>query len=254
MAVDAPIKRDQKTRLLNQACQRNTPAELHFQRGEADLITARVRLLGLDAELIYVDRPQVVGSQFRLRPRQSAMVYFLLAGTRYAFHSRVVKPRCLVRLNARQRVFGAALAIPAEVRPQQRRADFRLSLAGYDWTVALCHQGEREHPRRCAIDAHRFKVRLVNISAGGVEALVDPSAIRGCGQGDVFFMTFFLPEVEQEFCMRTELRHTRHIHNGRSTLAGFMFLPWEMAPLKPYVRQINRFIATEQRRQLRRGR
>jgi len=254
MAIDAPIRQTDTIRLLGEACQRNTSAELHFQHGQADVITARVRMLGMDEEQIFVDRPQLVGSELRLRPRQPAMVYFLLGGTRYAFHTRVVKPRCLVRLNSRQRVAGASLSVPAEVRPQQRRADFRLSLAGFDWIVAHLHRGSSQNGGHCPMDTRPCRARLNNISAGGVGALVDTSAAGDWNAREIFFMSFSLPGVEQEFLMMTELRHHRRIHDGLTTLAGFKFCPWPLAPLQPYVRQIRRFIAAEQRKQLRRGR
>jgi hypothetical protein len=54
--------------------------------------------------------------------------------------------------------------------------------------------------------------------------------------------------------MRAQLTHYRRIHDGLSTVAGFEFQPWSVVPMKEQVREILRFIAAEQRRQLRRGR
>jgi c-di-GMP-binding flagellar brake protein YcgR len=254
MSAAATIEREDTVRVLRQACQRNTPAELHFPHEGAGLITARVRMLRIEEDQIYVDRPQAGGSPLSLDPGRSVTVHFLVGGTRYAFDSRIRRPHCLVQLNASQQIAGTALAIPAEVRQQQRRADFRLSLAGYEGVVAKIHAGVREGGGSCAIDARVVSARLVNISTGGLGVLLDTSATAGWRVGAVFFMSFSLPEVEVEFCMMTELRHLERIHEGASTVAGFIFLPWELCPLQPYARRISRFIATEQRKQLRRNR
>lgn len=190
----------------------------------------------------------------QIRPRQSVMVHLLLSGKRYAFGSSFTRAHCFVRLNARQKVAGCALAVPAEIREQQRRADFRLSLASFQRIMATVHRGSLDGGGCAPIDARPWPAWLVNISSGGVGAVVDSKFTRDWRAGEVFFLTFRLPEVEVEFLMTAQLRYCRRIRDGRATVAGFMFTPWPFAPLKPYQQTITRFIATKQRKQLRRGR
>ena len=240
--------------LLTEACNRNAAAELHFDGQEGARVTARVRLLGLEPELVLTDRPQSMGRPVVFRPRQPVLVHFPLGGVRYAFRTQVVRCHYPVRLNATQQVAGIALAMPSEVREQQRRADFRLSLAGCEAIQAEMHPGSPDGGGSAPIDARRFSARLINISAGGVGQLVDAQEARKWKHRDTFFISFCLPDVEGEFRMVAELRHERRIHEGRSAVAGFKFLPWPLVPLKASVRQILKFTAVQQRRQLKRGR
>jgi c-di-GMP-binding flagellar brake protein YcgR len=179
--------------------------------------------------------------------------YFLLGGTRYAFRSRISKARCSVRLNAQQQVPGMGLFLPAELRVQQRRADFRLSLASHE-VIAQGHPGSSENGGCCSIAAQRFNARLTNISAGGVGVLVNRSVTREWKPGQVFFLSFSLPEIKPTLCMMTDLRHMRVIHDGLYAVAGFKFLQWPPVPMKQYLREITQFIAAEQRRRLSKGR
>ena len=254
MGVATAAKSEKRYTLIEEACHRNTAAELHFDGGDGELAVARVRLLGLDQQQVFTDRPQSVGKPVAIHSHQVLSVYFVLGGTRYGFRSRVIRSQCMVRLNANHQVVGMAVAFPSEVREQQRRADFRLSLAGHGTMIAEVHQGARETGGSAPIDAQRFIARLLNISAGGVGLLVDAQEARGWHPGDMFFISFQLPDEESEFQMMTELRHHRPIHDGLSTVAGFQFVPWPIVPMQTHVRQIGRFIAAEQRRQLRRGR
>lgn len=254
MGVATGVKPEKRYSLLAEACHRNTAAELHFDCGEGGLVTARVRLLGLDRQQVLTDRPQSMGKLVVFKRRQPLLVYFPLGGVRYAFRSHVVRSQCLVQLNARQRVMGMAVAFPSEVREQQRRADFRLSLAGHGAMIAEVHQGLPGDGGSAPIGAKRFSARMVNISAGGVGLLIDARETRDWRLGDTFFVSFHLPDVEAEFQMMTEFRHYRRIHDGLSAVAGFRFIPWPLVSTKAQVRHILRFIAAQQRCRLRRGR
>lgn len=254
MAVSTPVKQTDKYEILRQACARNASAELHFEDPETGLITARVRLLDMDAERIYMDRPQSTGRRVELKPRQAVAAYFLLNGTRYAFRSRIARPHCYVRLNQKQQVPGTAVTLPARVERQQRRAEFRISLVGYKDLKVMVHGGSADNGGTAPVDSARWAGRLLDISAGGVGALFKTLPKPRWRPGQLFFLAFGLPGVETTFVVLAELRYLRRIHEGQATIAGFKFRPWPMVPMESYRRQITRFLATEQRRQLRRGR
>ena len=254
MAVSTPVPQTDKYQVLRQACARNTSAELHFEDPEAGLITTRVRLLDMDAERIYTDRPQSIGRRVGLKPRQAVVACILLKGTRYAFSSRIARPHCYVRLNRRQQVPGTAVTLPAQVGRQQRRGEFRISLVGYKDLKVAVHGGSADNGGAAPVDSVRSAGRLLNISAGGVGALFKTGPKPRWRLGQLFFLAFGLPGVETTFVILAELRHLRRIHEGLATIAGFKFRPWPMVPMESYRHQITRFIAVEQRRQLRRGR
>jgi c-di-GMP-binding flagellar brake protein YcgR len=254
MAVSTPVPQKDKYQVLRQACARNASAKLHFEDPETGLITARVRLLDMDAERIYMDRPQSVGRRVDLKPKQAVAAYFLLNGTRYAFRSRIARPDCYVRLNQTQQVPGTAVTLPAQVGRQQRRAEFRISLVGYEDLEVAVHGGSADNGGAAPVDSVRWAGRLLNVSAGGVGALFKTDPKPRWRPGQLFFLAFGLPGVETTFLTLAELGYLRRIDEGQPTIAGFRFRPWPMVPMESYRRQITRFIAVEQRRQLRRGR
>ncbi len=254
MGVATAVKPAARRGVLTEACNRNAAAELHFSGEEGDRVTARVRLLRLEQELVLTDRPQSMGKPVVLRPRQPVMVHFPLGGIRYAFRTQVVRCHCPVRLNATQQVAGIALAMPSEVLEQQRRSDFRLSLAGCETIQAEAHLGSLEGGGSAPIGALRFSARPINLSAGGIGLLVDTRYARKWRLGNTFFVSFCLPDVKGEFRMLAQLRHERRIPERQATVAGFKFLPWPLVPLKVSVRKILKFTAAQQRRQLKRGR
>ncbi len=244
----------EQVEVLREACARNTPVELHLKQEDSGVITARVRLLMLDDGLIYIDRPQIVGGQIQLQPRQPVMVHLAVGGTRYAFRTRVKRAFCLVRLNAQQRVPGAALEMPTEMQQQQRRGDFRLSLAGQERVIVTMHPGRTDDGGSAPVDARRSSGWLANISASGVGIVADRTAGKVWKAGAHFFLSFRLPSIEAEFCVAAEFRHFRPIRSGLTVLGGFQFVPWAASQPDQYQKSITRFIASEQRRQLRRGR
>ena len=254
MAVTTPVKQTDKYEILRQACARNASAELHLEDPETGLTTARVRLLDMDAERIYMDRPQSAGRRVELKPGQAVAVCFLLNGTRYAFRSRIARLHCYIRLNPTQQVPGTAVTLPAQVGQQQRRAEFRISLVGYKGLEVMVHGGRADDGGAAPVDSVRWTGRLLDISAGGVAALFETGPRPRWRPGQLFFLAFGLPGVETTFVILAELRHLRRIHEGQATIAGLKFRPWPMVPMESYRRQITRFLATEQRRQLRRGR
>ena len=87
---------------LRQACARNMSADLEFDTDKGQF-TARLRLLSVDGEELFTDQPQSVGVSASLRVRQPVAIYLQMDGVRYAFQTRVLRPRTLVSLNAERR-------------------------------------------------------------------------------------------------------------------------------------------------------
>jgi c-di-GMP-binding flagellar brake protein YcgR len=238
--------------LLQDACARNLSGEIHCEdvhrRG-----TARMRFLALDDDRVYTDRPQSIETPVAFRAHQRVVVYFLANATRYAFRARVAKPLVLVRLNDEQQVVGMALRLPAEVREEQRRSAYRVTIAGQGIRVDL-HQVNRDDPTGCPVDADRFSGQLANISAGGVCVLVESSERARPQPGDTFCIQFGLPDIPVPFVLPADVRHASPIHDGQAVRVGLCFLWCDLFDTRSQVVRISKFVAAEQRRQLRRRR
>lgn len=241
-------------KILDQACSRNAAADLHIEHPGQGIVTARVRLLEIDDGQIHMNRPQSIGTPLQLSSDQPVKVYFLLSGTRYAFHTTVTRPACYVRLNASQKVLGVAVALPEKVSIEQRRSDFRVSLAAQESVSVLIHAGTEAEGGACPIATPRMVGRLVNVSAGGMGVQCNAKQARAWPRDCPYFLSFELPGTDAALVMMAELRHVRPLSENIVAIAGFKFLPWSTVPLKQSAHTISRFIATNQRRNLRRAR
>ena len=241
--------------MVDRACARNAPAELHFattSSNEAHI--ARIRLIRIEGGELYADAPLSTDSQTTLSRRQRVIIHTMIDGTRYAFHTHVERVFTTVDLNAHKRISAITLAVPDSITQRQRRECFRISVAGHpDIPVAFC-KALPDQPDCCALDAERFSGRLVNVSVGGLCVIVPVSRRRRFCQGERFFVEFMLPAVDEPFCLSAEGRHFRKVHENTDTLIGLRFRTDIAWPTKPLIQAISRFVADEERRQLRRGR
>ncbi len=254
MPASAASNQQAALEILREACARNAASDLQYEDRTGGLVSARARLISMDDDQVYLDQATSLGRPVRLQTNQKVTVYFLLNGRRYAFHTHAILPQCYLRLNAEQRVPGMALAAPNVITEQQRRGDFRISLAGYEKLDVLVHGGTLDGGGAARIDAPRYVGRILNVSAGGLGALFERCSKPRMRAGDLLFLSFSLPEMENSFAVASELRFIRAIHDGQSTVTGFKFMPWSLVPMPSYCREIARFIAAAQRRQLKRGR
>lgn len=236
-------------KLLEQACARNQSAEIHYHEG-AELRTARTRLLGTVGNELFIDRPQCIGQDVVLPENKLLTVYLVIESELYAFRARVVRSRVEVDLNRQRRVPGVALGMPSAVRKQQRREQFRLSLARTDVPASL-HGTSPDAVDVVPLDAPRFKGRIVNISLGGLGVLYDTSACPPLTSGMTLFVQFTLPEIELGFVFPVEARHVRHVRDEADRIVGLRFLDTTVPAIQVQIQQLNKFIVDEQRRQLR---
>lgn len=240
--------------MIDRACARDTPARLHFTDNSDEDHIARIRLIKLEDNEIYADAPLSADPKTSLSKRQPVIVHTRIEGSRYAFRTRVERVFTKVDLNAHKRITAITLALPNNITQQQRRQCFRVSVAGHaDIHVAFCATVPGQ-PDCCPINAEQFRGRMVNISAGGLCVIVPMSQRRRFGAGERLFVEFALPEIDEPFQLSVEVRRTKKVHEDTDTLLGLRFktdLAW---PARPLIQQITRFIANEERRQLRRRR
>ncbi len=248
MRGDEAQKSETARALLEGMCAQNRSAEVHYWRGD-ELCSARMRLLDISDDEIRVDKPQCIGREVILRHGTSLTVYFSHSGTLYAFKSKVTKPILRFDLNHRKSIVGMALKVPTEVSEEQRRHDFRLSLARYDITATL-HETSPQDVNSAPISAAQFAGRLINISATGLGMLFDTDRCPKCSHWDIFYIQYCLPKINEPFVLLVEVRHARAIHDGLEKIVGFKFLDTRELLIKVQLRHIAEFLAAEQRRQL----
>ncbi len=235
--------------LLEAACARNLSAELHYEEDD-ELRRARMRLLSIVNETIHVDKPLSIGKPFTLRPRQRITVYFVYESNSYAFKSQIIGPIIVTDLNECKRVRGAVLRMPKSIAEEQRRHDFRLSLSKEE-IVATFHSLDPHHTDRAPIDAMRCEGRIINLSGGGLALMMKTVPGRKFRINDQFCIAFDLPQVAARIALPVELRGVRRIHDGVNTILGFQFAGKHLPENRSLVQQIRKYIADEQRSQLR---
>ena len=249
-----PLSKDQEeyAKLLEEACDRNLPVELHHRRQNDDLTVARSRILAADDDYLYIDRPQCIGGSVEFVPGQKLEAYISYCDMLYMFKTEVISPACLVRLNKQKRVNGMSLSRPGRVKPGQRRAHFRVSLACSEPVHVRLHAASYVDPEICPLDARRVHGMLVDVSLGGASVLINGVGYSTFNVGDLFFMSFTLPEDEREFMYLVRVRQTRPIPDGTACRLGIQFENWPTErDLRLQQQLLQQFITQMQRAGLR---
>ena len=236
-------------RLLEVACARNLSAEMHWE-GWKDRAVGRLRLLAIDDRHVYTDMPRFDGPRPEMSVDQQVLIYFLCDGNRYVFRTRIADPWTSVRLNAKQRVAGVALRIPDRISTQQRRADYRVSLAAGPVDVRL-HEVDPNDMTLCPILAARFTGRIANLSAGGFGVFVQQVQRGVMEPGERYCAQFALPGEPDPMVLFVEVRNVRTNRDRKVHLVGMRFLPCAAVRTARQIAAVQRFIVAEQLRQIR---
>lgn len=236
--------------ILKDACARNVSAELQYEDNQGILVTARVRLFQISGNHILADTPQYSNGQGRIPPGRPIRVYLVIGSGRHQFESTIEETRVRFALNEQQNIQGIALRKPEVVTEAQRRANFRLHLLGTRSIEITLVRPHKTIANACNIDAGVTTGWILDISAGGVAALVEkerPPPVQ-CR----FYLSFALPGHEDTFQMLGSVRHVEPVKRTASLRIGFAFLPWLGCDLRGEQRRLYRFLANQQRHLLRR--
>jgi c-di-GMP-binding flagellar brake protein YcgR len=254
MAANAiSISGEEGLTLINEACDRNAPVELHYTNGANALTVARSRVLGTTEEMLYLDRPQCIKQEVGFRNGQILDAYFSLHGSLYWFRATVLSPELYVELNARKRVLGMSLTLPTKVKPGQRRRCFRASTIGIDEIIVNLHFTNNEIPDVTPIDAGRFRGILVDLSIGGAGLAIEQHTYSRFRVGDLMFLRLPLPDRPQPFYLLTQVRQSRPLHEDGGVRLGLQFEHWPSARRFSVIEhELQKFVTDLQRRQVRR--
>lgn len=212
--------------VLEQACARNVPVELHRRGSDGLHPVMRARLISLDATNLYLDSPQTIGLDQQLQNGEALIGYFDTADEMYTFDTAVVHAACRVRLNSEMTVPGLIVTRPARVTRGQRRSFFRRTVAG-DGAIAVCaHVTDPARPDACPLDAHRLEGTLVDASEGGFGMNVVDDPARPVRLWDQLFVRFTLPGSNVETVLLCQVRQVRRLPRLGQVRLGMMALPW----------------------------
>ena len=252
--TDRSLPEPDSRALLEAACARSLPIDLHTTGPGGELFVSRSRILGMDGEHVFVDSPQAIGKQLEFEPRQAVTVHFNLHESRYLFESHIVRRKSLIPLNDQKSVVGMLLARPRRIRDGQRRNHFRVSLVAEEKMEVRLHKASSEDGRSCPVDGSALPGILINLSLGGVALRVDMDAGRTLSLDDVIFVRFFLPDEEQEYVLMAQVRQLRPISDNSGMRLGVSFKPWpEEREYERTQQRLQRYITRVQREQLKRA-
>jgi c-di-GMP-binding flagellar brake protein YcgR len=240
--------------ILQEACERNVPVELHYRNRQDEFTLARTRLLAMDEQQLYLDEPQAIGEATVHMPGQILDVYLSLYGTLYTCRVQVISSNCIVALNEQKRVTGMSVTRPAIVKPGQRRAYYRVSLAALDPVKVRMHRTGDIDPNLCPVDATRIQGHLVDLSLGGGSVRIDGMSYTSFGFGKEWFLNFTIPDWIDDARLLTTVRHVRSIVDGTAVRLGLQFSVWpDEHQYRLSLQALQKFLAAMQRRQLRRS-
>ena len=254
MAATTNTKKDKCAEILDSACARNLPVEIHYTNSEDELVIARSRILAVDEENVFLDSPSSDAGSYSPERGQEISAFLLLNKQRLCFDTHVTKSRCFVDLNEQTKVAGFAVSRPKKVGEAQRRQDFRMSVASISHIEVRMHGVLDSDTHKCPIDSVRFHGALVDISRGGICVTVDASQRQKFVTREQIFADFLLPQGHGEIVMLSELRHVKQILNGDANKIGLRFVPWNPQFTKPQIQTISRFCADLQRQMAKRSR
>ncbi len=235
--------------ILFDACSRNLPLELHRRRGVESQPVARGRLISMDDETLYLEKPQIIGRELALSVGE-VLDAFLPVGEEIYRFATTVGQICRLRLNMDKIVEGRRLAMPSVISPGQRRNFFRVSLAVVTPKIPVALiRADPNHDDACPLDPLRIEGTLVDASGGGfgVRLLNEPAVMR-LRIFDYLFTEFEIPETALQVRARCEIRQVREIQSAGYHKLGLQLHAWPdqraatrtMQPLLRWLNELQR--------------
>ncbi|MEC9372290.1 MAG: PilZ domain-containing protein [Planctomycetota bacterium] len=212
--------------LLEEACARNVPLEIHRRSPNGSVPCARGRMIWLDENNIYIEQPQTIGREVRLAPNQHVDAFFSLHGEIYGFPSIMFDTDCTIRLNTAKTIRGMSLVRPAELRPGQRRSHYRVSLACQDPIPAIMHATAEETVDAAPWPYQPFSGTIVDASAGGFGVIISHAHARPLEIYDPLFIHFQVPGGTEPLLFLCEIRQIRPLRADLDDKLGLMIVTW----------------------------
>ena len=251
MARATQTKQLEDETVLEEACARNRPVELHYYNTSGEFFAAKTRLLGIYEDQLLLDTPQSIGKQVHFSAGQPIEAYILTGEHTHTFRAKITKTQCHVKLNQYVTVDGLFITKPALIKEGQRRHDLRMSTAGLEDTIPVTlHDTWSKQAGAAPVNAAVFQGRVTNLSGGGCGLLLETIQCSKLNIGKQMFVGFTLPEQDTELIFQVEIRTVGLTGpKGSMTRLGVQYLNWpNQAYLRRTLRSIEQFVAELQRR------
>lgn len=252
--ADTQIVTEPVEQFLESACARQAAAELHFERGDGELVIARARLLMFSDNELLADRPVYVDNGSKIPLGRPLKVHVAIRGSRYEFDSAI---ELEFRRGPKHTPWigpGIVLRKPKSITSSQRRASVRVSVVGCDPIQVISAKPCPSGAAACSLAGPVYHGWMVDLSTGGLSMVIDRQTARLVQRGDRLYITFCLPDVEGEFNLLGSVRHLREVAQGESIRLALAFRSWTGGRLRPDQQRISRFVAQRERTVLKRRR
>jgi hypothetical protein len=280
---------DNWRRSLEQIHERNGALEITLPRevngddedGAWQNLVWRVRILGLTADEIIVERPSALGVPMTLNEGVRLVAVMPIGQNRWMFQTQMLGA-VSTTINRKQSVEGIRLRMPRTVERCQRRNFYRISTTGLSVPNVTCRAmldlasaPAAEYANRTRIqmmldgelagvieDGEQlmlpevgppFPAKLINVGGGGAGLLVEAEDAPGLRSHAHFWVQIDLtPMVAAPIGLVGRLAHT-HIDSQQRVYAGFAFeFNHEQTHRKFVTDLLCKYVNDLQRRQLRR--
>jgi len=272
-----------RRRCLEQIYQRNGSLEIaiarEYEEGkDGQHLIWRVRLLDMSDSEVVVEQPMTLGQLIKINQGVELVAIIAIGQNRWMF-STTNLGFVEHRLNQHKNVPAMRLVLPSRVERCQRRNFYRVETAALRlprvelWPLldpksvvvaeranelqAVCgDQGGQvmsDYEEILPEVGPRFTALLVNIGGGGVGLTVEAAEAHNLSNSKVLWVRMTLPpELENPICATGKVVHT-HMESNHNLYAGLSFdFSFNPAHQSFIADQICRYIAVQQRNQLKR--
>lgn len=234
--------------VLTEACDRNTAVELHVHMRGGGLVVAKSRIVKIDDQQLYLDKPEATGQKLNLQDGLPLDVHFAIRRERFFFKSTLTDARAHINVNEHNKIIGLTIARPTAIKSGQRRNDFRVELANMRRIDVLLHDAATVKPDLCPLDTKRFSAELIDVSAGGLRVKVDRSERDEFHATDRFFALFPLPDdLRTDAVFLVKPVHWSASEDRSQNFVGLQLIPWPEVEFARNQRRLARFVAKIER-------
>ncbi len=253
MTEGSVVESSEVSEILQGLCARNVSGDIHYALSSEQIKTARFRFLAVEENAICIDQPHNVDEEVSVESGESITIYFTQGNDRWSFESRVEKMRRIVRLNDKKRVVGMALMLPAQLRIQQRRSDYRVGVASLGQYCRIMRESDRARGA-CELTENSYPCTIRDISACGMAVVLFAKGLRNAKPEMRFFIEFEMGDGRGIRVVLANLCHTETIGAEYKQLWGLRLVPMPAVDFEEQKADIAHFVADVQRMKLRRKR
>jgi c-di-GMP-binding flagellar brake protein YcgR len=241
--------------VLETACARNAPLEIHATQADHRTVVFRSRAIQLDTAggRLLIDKPAATNGSGSLSLNALVSVYVQLDARRLEFRTTLTELAVTVQLNAEMRVRGAAMLLPDAIREGQRREHFRLAIAGATLTARVVPLAEVE-AFACPVKGPVVRCDITNVSIGGL-LITAPAELADYlkPQGKLFvLLPLDIDNKPVEVNALCEVRHVMKLQERLTNRVGLAFVTWPGTDPTLMQRTLTRYIVELERKMLRR--